>query len=95
MCVAFGAIFQGGLFAVTGMFPEEYMCGVAEGQALGGIFSSIANIVALAMSADEVSSAFIYFLVAVVVMILTLVVFRYVSTTVGFRTPSFHSLFFF
>ncbi|XP_050686803.1 equilibrative nucleoside transporter 1-like isoform X1 [Eriocheir sinensis] len=76
-----GAIFQGGLFGVAGMFPEKYMTAVVSGQALGGVFASGARIVSLSVGAQDAISAFIYFSIAVVVMIFTLLAYLYMSRT--------------
>nr|XP_053626963.1 equilibrative nucleoside transporter 1-like [Cherax quadricarinatus] len=76
-----GAIFQGGLFGVAGMFPEKYMTAVVAGQALGGVFASGARIVSLSVGAKDENAAFIYFMIAVVVMILTLTAYLYMSKT--------------
>lgn len=78
-----GAIFQGGLFGVAGQFPEKYMTAVVAGQALGGVFASGARIISLSVGAKDDTSAFIYFLIAVVVMILTLFAYLYMSKTVS------------
>ncbi|XP_045583120.2 equilibrative nucleoside transporter 1 isoform X2 [Procambarus clarkii] len=76
-----GAIFQGGLFGVAGMFPEKYITAVVAGQALGGVFASGARIVSLSVGARDENAAFIYFMIAVGVMILTLAAYLYMSKT--------------
>lgn len=78
-----GAVFQGGLFGVAGMFPEKYMTAVVAGQALGGVFASGARIVSLSVGAQDANSAFIYFMIAVIVMIFTLLAYLYMSKTVS------------
>lgn len=85
-----GAVFQGGLFGVAGMFPEKYMTAVVAGQALGGVFASGARIVSLSVGAQDANAAFIYFMIAVIVMILTLLAYLYMSKTVS--TIIFYSL---
>ncbi|XP_066971026.1 equilibrative nucleoside transporter 1-like isoform X2 [Macrobrachium rosenbergii] len=76
-----GAIFQGGLFGVAGMFPERFMTAVMSGQAIGGVFASAARIVSLSVGAADATSAFIYFMIAVAVMILTMGGYLYMSKT--------------
>lgn len=76
-----GAIFQGGLFGVAGMFPEKYMTAVMSGQAIGGVFASTARIVSLSVGAADATSAFIYFMIAVAVMMLTMGGYLYMSST--------------
>lgn len=68
---------------MAGMFPEKYMTAVVSGQALGGVFASGARIVSLSVGADDATSAFIYFMIAVAVMILTLGAYLYMANTVS------------
>ncbi|KAF2361926.1 Equilibrative nucleoside transporter [Trinorchestia longiramus] len=77
-----GAVFQGGLFGLAGMFPARYMTAAVSGQALGGVFASLARIVSLAAGADDITSAFIYFLIAVVVLGITVGALYYLCNTV-------------
>lgn len=84
-----GAIFQGGLFGVAGMFPEKYMTAVVSGQALGGVFASGARIISLSVGAQDAIAAFIYFMIAVVVMIFTLLAYLYMSKTVSIAHSHF------
>jgi len=76
-----GAMFQGSLFGLAGMVPATYMTAVVTGQAAGGVFASGARIVSLATGAGDTMSAFIYFLIAVCVMILTLLALLYLMAT--------------
>lgn len=41
------AVFQGGLFGLTGMMPFKYTGAVMTGQGIGGTFAALANIAAL------------------------------------------------
>lgn len=68
---------------MAGMFPEKYMTAVVAGQALGGVFASGARIVSLSLGAQDANAAFIYFMIAVLVMILTLLAYLYMSKTVS------------
>ena len=61
------------------------MNAVVTGQALGGVFASGARIVSLAAGANDQDSAFIYFAIAVGVMILTMGAYVYVSSTVSIQ----------
>ncbi|XP_064093160.1 equilibrative nucleoside transporter 1-like [Macrobrachium nipponense] len=77
-----GAIFQGGLFGVAGMFPERGFFCVFGARAIGRrVFASAARIVSLSVGAADATSAFIYFMVAVAVMILTMCGYLYMSKT--------------
>ena len=79
-----GAIYQGVLFGVAGMFPERFMTAVMSGQALGAVFAAVARIVSLSVGAADAASAFIYFMIAVGVMIITLGCYLYMTATVSF-----------
>ncbi|KAK3871004.1 hypothetical protein Pcinc_023801, partial [Petrolisthes cinctipes] len=85
-----GAIFQGGLFGVAGQFPEQYMTAVVAGQALGGVFASASRIISLSVGAKDDTSAFIYFLIAVMVMIVTLIAYLYMSKTNFYKHYTTH-----
>ncbi|XP_068211138.1 equilibrative nucleoside transporter 1-like [Palaemon carinicauda] len=80
-----GAMFQGVLFGVAGVFPERFMTAVMSGQALGAVFASVARIVSLSVGAENSNSAFIYFMTAVAVMIFTLGAYLYMKTTEFYR----------
>ena len=51
---------------VAGKFPPKYMGFVFSGQAIGGIFASVTNVVVMLLGADQVGAAFFCFLIAVV-----------------------------
>jgi hypothetical protein len=71
----------GGLLGVAGRFPPMYMGGVFAGQALGGIFASVTNVVMFALGADPVWGAFFCFLVAVLFLFSALVAYLAVAKT--------------
>ncbi|CAL4124450.1 unnamed protein product, partial [Meganyctiphanes norvegica] len=73
------AILQGGILGLAGMFPTKYMTAVLTGQALSGVFSSAARVVSLAVGGDQIQAAFIYFIIAVFVMLFTGVVYLAMS----------------
>lgn len=60
------AIFQGGLLGLAGKFPPQYMGIVFGGQAFGGIFASVTNVVVILLGVSPADAAFFCFLVAVV-----------------------------
>ena len=66
---------------VAGRFPPMYMGGVFAGQALGGIFASVTNVVMFALGADPVWGAFFCFLVAVLFLFSALVAYMAVAKT--------------
>lgn len=79
------AILSGGLFGVAGLFPTEYMTAVVSGQALGGIFSALAEIVTLTFATEATTSAFIFFMIGNVVLFLCLFIYIILSRTQYFK----------
>ena len=71
----------GGLLGVAGRFPPKYMGGVFAGQALGGIFASVTNVVMFTLGAEPVWGAFFCFLVAVLFLFSALVCYLAVAKT--------------
>eukprot|EP00121_Abeoforma_whisleri_P008261 Awhi_evm1s7578 len=69
------AILQGGLFGLASTLSGQYVQVMMVGQALGGIVVSIASIISLSADNDVRSSAFIYFVVSVGVIFLSLLSF--------------------
>lgn len=72
---AASAIFIGGLVGIASRFPQEYMAAVVSGQSLGGIIAAIAQIISLAFKISPQHSALIYFIIADVMVITSLVSF--------------------
>lgn len=79
------AILSGGLFGIAGLFPSEYMTAVVSGQALGGIFSALAEIVTLTFAAEAKTSAFIFFMIGNVVLFICLILYIISSRTLYFK----------
>lgn len=79
------AILSGGLFGIAGQFPSEYITAVVSGQALGGIFSALAEIVSLTFGASPTSTAFVYFMVGNGVLLVALLSYIIMSKTVYFK----------
>ncbi|CAB3982559.1 equilibrative nucleoside transporter 1-like isoform X1 [Paramuricea clavata] len=65
---AFCAVYQGGLFGLSGMMPPRYTQALMTGQGIGGIFACVADIGSKLGTSDPIRSAFWYFLTAVVVL---------------------------
>ncbi|KDR21110.1 equilibrative nucleoside transporter 1 [Zootermopsis nevadensis] len=83
------AILQGGLFGIVGKFSSRYITAVVSGQALGGIFAALAEIASLCFGASSATSAFVYFMVANVMLLLSLAAYIFLSHSVFFQ---FHML---
>nr|6OB6_A Chain A, Equilibrative nucleoside transporter 1 [Homo sapiens]6OB6_B Chain B, Equilibrative nucleoside transporter 1 [Homo sapiens]6OB7_A Chain A, Equilibrative nucleoside transporter 1 [Homo sapiens] len=70
---SFGAILQGSLFGLAGLFPASYTAAIMSGQGLAGFFASVAMICAIASGSELSESAFGYFITACAVIILTII----------------------
>ncbi|XP_059617518.1 equilibrative nucleoside transporter 3 [Phlebotomus argentipes] len=79
------AILSGGLFGIAGQFPSEYMTAVVSGQALGGIFAALCEVISLTFGASPKTTALVYFSVAIVVMIISLAAYFFMSRTLFFK----------
>lgn len=60
---------------MAGCFPEKYMAANVYGQAVGGVFATVAQILCLMMDASPTNSALLYFILAIVTLIITQVCF--------------------
>ena len=60
----FAAFFQGGVFGVAGKFPPKYMGSTMVGQAFGGVFPAIVDIIIVAMDIEPQNEGFACFLIA-------------------------------
>ena len=69
------AIFQGGLIGLPGKFPPQYMGIIFGGQAFGGIFASVTNVLVILLGVDPPNAAFFCFLVAVLFLGTALICF--------------------
>jgi solute carrier family 29 (equilibrative nucleoside transporter), member 1/2/3 len=81
----FSAILSGGLFGIAGMFSSEYISAVMSGQALGGVFTALAEVVSITFTTAATVSAFIYFLVGTGMLVLSLALYLAVSKTLFFK----------
>lgn len=76
------SVFQGGVCGLAGKFPSGYVNAVISGQALGGIFASIASILSIAVGASPTQSAFLYFLAADITLLFSFGLYITLSKTV-------------
>lgn len=81
----FSAILSGGLFGIAGMFSSEYISAVMSGQALGGVFTALAEVASITFTTAATVSAFIYFLFGTLWLVLSLVLYVLVSRTLFFK----------
>lgn len=76
---------SGSLFGIMSKFSAKYITATIGGQALGGIFAAVAQIVALAVGASSVHSAFVYFMVGNLMLLISLIMYIILSKTVFFK----------
>lgn len=79
------AILSGGLFGIAGLYPSEYMTAVVSGQALGGIFSALGEIITLTFASEAKVSALIFFMIGNVVLFICLIAYIVMSKTLYFK----------
>lgn len=79
MTVAFvnaaSAIFGGSLMGIVGKFSPKYITAMSGGQALGGIFTALAEICSLWIGASPVLSGLVYFIIGDIVLLLSLIAY--------------------
>ncbi|EDO37568.1 predicted protein [Nematostella vectensis] len=71
------AVYQGGLFGLSGMMPAKYTGAVMTGQGIGGTFAALASIIFTAIwgQDDPITVGFGYFLSAVVMLFLCIITY--------------------
>ncbi|KAF2903033.1 hypothetical protein ILUMI_03151 [Ignelater luminosus] len=82
---ASSAVLSGSIFGIIGKFSPKYITAVIGGQALGGMFAAVAEIIALSVGASSVHSAFVYFMVGNIMILISLVCYIVLSKTVFFK----------
>ncbi|XP_018336319.1 equilibrative nucleoside transporter 3 [Agrilus planipennis] len=82
---AVSAVLCGSIFGMVAKFPAKYITAVVGGQALGGIFAAIAQIVSLAIGASSVHSAFVYFMIANITIVFCLIAYLFLSKSIFFK----------
>lgn len=73
------------LFGIMSKFAPRYITATVGGQALGGIFAALSQIVALAIGASSTHSAFVYFMIGNITLLVSLIMYIIVSKTVFFK----------
>ncbi|CAG9762249.1 unnamed protein product [Ceutorhynchus assimilis] len=79
------AILQGSVFGLVGNFSPKYITAVVGGQALGGIFAALAEIVSLALGASSTHTALVYFIIGNVTIALSIVSYVVLTKTVFYK----------
>ena len=73
--LAASAIFGGSLLGIVGRFSSKYITAMSAGQALGGIFTALTEILSLWIGASPVISGLLYFIIGDVVLLLSLIAY--------------------
>lgn len=79
------AILSGSLFGIVGKFSPKYITAVVGGQALGGIFTAIVEILSLAIGASSVHSAFVYFMVGNITIAICIISYFVLSKSIFYK----------
>lgn len=94
VCVIFmniaSAILAGGLFGIAGQFSSEYMTAVVSGQALGGIFAALCEIISLTFGVSTKTTALVYFMIGNFVLLISLICYVVMSRTLYFKYHTEH-----
>lgn len=80
VCMAVG---QGSTTGLAGLFHAVCMTSYMSGQTIAGIFSSVARIVSLALGEEPIQSGLIYFAIADVFLVITIMGYIYLIKTVS------------
>lgn len=83
--MTFSIIFFYSKLGISGQFPSEYVTAVVSGQALGGVFTAIIEIVTITFASDPRSSALIFFTIGNVLLVLSLVAYILMAKTKFFK----------
>lgn len=79
------AVMSGSLFGVVGNFSPIYITATIGGQALGGIFAAIAEIISLAIGASSTHSALVYFIIGNITIAFAILCYIVLIKTVFFK----------
>lgn len=70
---------------ICGQFPSEYVTAVVSGQALGGVFTAIIEIITITFSSDPKGSALIFFTIGNILLVVSLITYIIMSRTEFFK----------
>ncbi|XP_071516646.1 equilibrative nucleoside transporter 1-like [Panulirus ornatus] len=89
MCTA---IFQGSSYGLAGLFPSSCMRNMASGQAIAGVFSSLARIISLLVGEEPISSGLIFFAIADAFLLATIGGYIYLTKTELYAKVKFEAM---
>lgn len=81
----FGAWYQGGMMGLASIFPADYTQINIVGQAVGGLFASVLQIIVLSANVSHTSSGLMFFSCALLLLLVSLVIFFYMHTLPFFK----------
>lgn len=81
----FAAVYSGGVFGLCGLFPTDYITALISGQALGGIFTAVLEIITLTFGSSPKLSAIIFFSLGNICLVVSISVYIVMSSTNFFR----------
>ncbi|XP_063975282.1 equilibrative nucleoside transporter 2 [Diachasmimorpha longicaudata] len=76
---ALSAIFGGSLMGIVGRFNPKYITAMSSGQALGGIFTALTEILSLWIGASPVVSGLVYFIIGDIVLLCSLIAYIFLE----------------
>ncbi|KAF5274247.1 hypothetical protein FQR65_LT04365 [Abscondita terminalis] len=79
------AVLSGSIFGIIGKFSPKYITAVIGGQALGAIFTAVVQIIALSFGISSVFSAFLYFLIGDIIILISFLMYFVLIKTVFFK----------
>lgn len=82
---AASAIFGGSLMGIVGKFSPKYITAMSGGQALGGIFTALAEICSLWIGASPVLSGLVYFIIGDTMLLLSLIAYIFLERAPFFK----------
>ncbi|XP_058801532.1 equilibrative nucleoside transporter 2 [Phymastichus coffea] len=89
ICVALvnaaSAIFGGSLLGIVGRFSPKYITAMSAGQALGGIFAALTEILSLWIGASPIISGLLYFIIGDCILLLSLIAYVILEREVFFK----------
>ncbi|XP_043492164.1 equilibrative nucleoside transporter 3 [Polistes fuscatus] len=79
------AIFGGSLMGIVGRFSPKYITAMSGGQALGGIFTALAEVISLWIGASPVLSGLMYFIIGDTILLLSLIAYIILEKAAFFK----------
>lgn len=79
------ATLSSALYGISSLFPCEYVTAVSGGQALGGVFAALCEIMSLSIGTSAETTALIYFMIGNMVLLVSIIAYVIVSKTAFFK----------